>query len=269
MSDSSSPLLLSRKSSFWRNQFGYTYMSLHTNTLQELTQCKSSAQANNATPIAALFYIQSQSERISAEECDCFTALLMSKSPPNSHTHITISHASCLWLNPSPLRQPLIPLALCPPPPGLRLGLGSVVTVRLTFSPETGTRHGTTVRLTESVYLHAWLRAQSTTWQEYQKRRLIWLGIYCYLVLLYIYTDRAAQFILSTFFFSTWGKEKKPCMNNLVVSLSKFRRTVLGHCFEDYFMVDSLMFKTSTVLSLFNGNSIKMKQTHSYNIELS
>lgn len=81
----------------------------HSHTLQELTQCKSSARANHATSKAASFYIQSQSELVSAEERDCFTALLMSKSPSNSHTHITISRVSDSDVS-------LIPSALCPPP---------------------------------------------------------------------------------------------------------------------------------------------------------
>lgn len=174
VSESSSLLRISSEESFQNNQFMYTYVSLcwswslshnhtHSHTLQELTQCKSSARANHATSKAASFYIQSQSELVSAEERDCFTALLMSKSPSNSHTHITISRVSDSDVS-------LIPSALCPPPRASDWDMavwwqyGSPSTRRL--------GHGgvVTVQLTASVYLHAWLRAPSRTWQEYQNR---------------------------------------------------------------------------------------------------
>lgn len=61
-------------------------------------------------------------------------------------------HRSCLWLNPSPRRQPLMWQYGSPSAPRLR---------RVTV---------VTVRLTASVYLHGWLRELCGTWQEYQNR---------------------------------------------------------------------------------------------------
>lgn len=66
----------------------------HTHSLRELTYCKSSARAIHATSQAASFYIQRQSELISAEECDFHSLVNTKVTPKLAHPH---NHLSCLW----------------------------------------------------------------------------------------------------------------------------------------------------------------------------
>lgn len=156
------------------------------------THSKISARANHATSKASYFTYRARSELVSAEEYDNVTWMFHSPvnvkvTPKLSHPH---HHLSCLWLNPSPLRQPLIPLALCSPPPAWpQLGHGGVVTVRLTFSLETGTRRcDDSTAHRECVSAH-WIEGTEQNMTGIPKQRcLIWLGIYYVIQYYFRYT---------------------------------------------------------------------------------